>query len=125
MPGLLGVGCRGRPHPRLQHDDRRRNGDRDTRAGCIVGQSAGAAMSAGVDAVDAVDTARATDAPRVVIIGAGPAGVRAAVALVEAGIRPIVIDEGSRDGGQIYRRQPAGFTRPYQKLYGSEAAKAE
>ena len=63
--------------------------------------------------------------PRVIVVGTGPAGVRAAQAFVEAGVRPIVIDEGRRDGGQIYRRQPEGFTRPYAKLYGSEAKKAE
>ena len=55
-------------------------------------------------------------APRVVIIGTGPAGVRAAEALVEAGLRPTVIDEGRRDGGQIYRRQPEGFSRSYETL---------
>jgi len=64
-------------------------------------------------------------APRVVVIGAGPAGVRAAQALMQAGVRATLVDEGRRDGGQIYRRQPAGFTRSYAKLYGSEAAKAE
>ncbi|MGF6871107.1 FAD-dependent oxidoreductase [Paraburkholderia sp. MM5477-R1] len=63
-------------------------------------------------------------APRVVIIGAGPAGVRAAQALVEAGLRPTVIDEGRRDGGQIYRRQPEGFSRSYATLYGTEAERA-
>jgi NADPH-dependent 2,4-dienoyl-CoA reductase/sulfur reductase-like enzyme len=63
-------------------------------------------------------------APRVVVIGAGPAGVRAAQALVEAGLRPVVIDEGRRDGGQIYRRQPEGFSRSYQTLYGTEAERA-
>ena len=63
--------------------------------------------------------------PRVVVVGAGPAGVRAAQALVEAGVRPVVIDEGRRDGGQIYRRQPEGFTRTHAMLYGSEAAKAQ
>ena len=63
--------------------------------------------------------------PRIVVIGAGPAGVRATQALVEAGVRPIVIDEGRRDGGQIYRRQPDGFTRTHAMLYGSEAAKAQ
>jgi len=62
--------------------------------------------------------------PRVIVVGAGPAGVRAAEALVQAGLRPIVIDEGRRDGGQIYRRQPEGFTRSYKKLYGTESAKA-
>ncbi len=63
--------------------------------------------------------------PRIVIVGAGPAGVRAAQAVVEAGVRPVLVDEGLRDGGQIYRRQPEGFTRPYAKLYGTEAAKAQ
>ncbi|SFU91243.1 FAD/NAD(P)-dependent oxidoreductase [Pseudoduganella namucuonensis] len=62
---------------------------------------------------------------RVIVIGAGPAGVRAAEELVAAGLRPVVIDEGRRDGGQIYRRQPAHFTRGYATLYGSEAARAE
>ncbi|SAK80861.1 FAD/NAD(P)-dependent oxidoreductase [Caballeronia ptereochthonis] len=63
-------------------------------------------------------------AATVIVIGAGPAGVRAAQALVQAGLRPVVIDEGRRDGGQIYRRQPEGFTRTYETLYGSEAERA-
>jgi len=62
---------------------------------------------------------------RVVVVGTGPAGVPAAQALVQAGVRPIVIDEGRRDGGQIYRRQPEGFKRTHAMLYGSEAAKAQ
>lgn len=64
-------------------------------------------------------------APRIVVVGTGPAGVRAAQALVQAGLRPTVVDEGRRDGGQIYRRQPEGFKRPYTKLYGTEADKAQ
>ncbi|WP_029350259.1 FAD/NAD(P)-binding oxidoreductase [Bosea sp. 117] len=63
--------------------------------------------------------------PRVVIVGAGPAGIRAAEVLVAAGLRPTVIDEGARAGGQIYRRPPVGFTRTPKQLYGSEAAKAK
>ena len=62
---------------------------------------------------------------RVVIVGAGPAGVRCAETLLAAGIKPILIDENRRDGGQIYRRQPEGFTRNYATLYGSEAGKAQ
>ena len=62
--------------------------------------------------------------PRIVIVGAGPAGIRAAATLVEAGLHPVVIDEGHRAGGQIYRRPPAGFTRTAKQLYGSEASKA-
>lgn len=61
---------------------------------------------------------------RVLIVGAGPAGIRAAETLVEAGLHPVVVDEAARAGGQIYRRPPEGFTRPPEKLYGSEAAKA-
>jgi NADPH-dependent 2,4-dienoyl-CoA reductase/sulfur reductase-like enzyme len=60
--------------------------------------------------------------PRIIIVGAGPSGVRAAEAVVKAGLRPTVIDEARRAGGQIYRRQPDNFTRPYEKLYGTEAA---
>ena len=63
--------------------------------------------------------------PRVIIVGAGPAGTRCAETLLAEGIRPTVIDEGRRDGGQIYRRQPASFTRSYIALYGTEAARAE
>lgn len=59
-----------------------------------------------------------------VIVGAGPAGMRAAVALTAAGLAPIVIDEAPRSGGQIYRRPPSGFLRAYRALYGFEAAKA-
>ena len=64
---------------------------------------------------------------RVVIVGAGPAGVRAAETLVAAGIVPVVIDEAPRAGGQIYRQPPAdaGFARSKRTLYGMEAGKAD
>ncbi|MBR8458526.1 FAD/NAD(P)-dependent oxidoreductase [Burkholderia dolosa] len=67
------------------------------------------------------------DALQPVIVGAGPAGVRAAEALVDAGLRPVVIDENARWGGQIYRQPPAGdgFVRGKRALYGFEAAKAD
>ncbi|SAK60876.1 (2Fe-2S)-binding protein [Caballeronia temeraria] len=63
---------------------------------------------------------------RVVIVGAGPAGIRAAQTLVAAGMRPVVIDENARWGGQIYRQPPAdaGFARSKSTLYGFEAKKA-
>jgi NADPH-dependent 2,4-dienoyl-CoA reductase/sulfur reductase-like enzyme len=60
----------------------------------------------------------------VVIIGAGPAGIRAAQTLVTHGVRPVLLDEAARGGGQIYRRQPANFKRSAVKLYGFEARKA-
>jgi NADPH-dependent 2,4-dienoyl-CoA reductase/sulfur reductase-like enzyme len=62
---------------------------------------------------------------RPVIVGAGPAGIRAAAALVEAGLRPVVVDESIKAGGQIYRQPPDGFTRTKRDLYGFESAKAE
>ncbi len=60
-----------------------------------------------------------------VIIGAGPAGIRAAQVLVKAGLRPLVLDEGLRAGGQIYRQPLIDDGRSYAKRYGSEAAKAK
>ena len=67
-----------------------------------------------------------TNRANVVIVGAGPAGVRAAQTLVDAGVRPIVLDENARWGGQIYRQPPAaaGFRRGPRALYGFEARKA-
>lgn len=67
----------------------------------------------------------AVAAARIVIVGAGPAGVRAAQTLVQAGLRPAVIDEAAASGGQIYRRQPRLFRRSHAAIYGFEAAKAQ
>ena len=61
----------------------------------------------------------------VVVVGAGPAGVRAAETLVQAGLRPVVIDEAARAGGQIYRQPPEDFVRTKQQLYGFESRKAD
>ncbi len=60
----------------------------------------------------------------VAIVGAGPAGLRAAEQLVRAGLRPVLIDEAAQVGGQIYRQPPAALQRPAKALYGFEAAKA-
>jgi NADPH-dependent 2,4-dienoyl-CoA reductase/sulfur reductase-like enzyme len=62
--------------------------------------------------------------PKVVVIGAGPAGLRAAETLVRGGVRPILIDEAERPGGQIYRQPPPGAARSPTALYGFEAGKA-
>jgi NADPH-dependent 2,4-dienoyl-CoA reductase/sulfur reductase-like enzyme len=60
----------------------------------------------------------------IAIIGAGPAGIRAAQTLVAHGVYPVLLDEAARGGGQVYRRQPANFTRTPNQLYGFEAHKA-
>ncbi|WP_226575740.1 FAD/NAD(P)-dependent oxidoreductase [Acuticoccus sediminis] len=62
--------------------------------------------------------------PRIVIVGAGPAGVRAAEVLAEAALEPLVIDEAPAAGGQIYRQPPASHRRPPERLYGLEAGRA-
>ncbi|MGH8818392.1 MAG: NAD(P)-binding protein, partial [Achromobacter pestifer] len=60
-----------------------------------------------------------------VIVGAGPAGVRAAQALAAQGLRPVILDEAQRPGGQIYRQPPPGFQRSKSTLYGTEHRKAD
>ena len=60
-----------------------------------------------------------------VIVGAGPAGVRAAQTLVSHGIRPVMIDEAPVCGGQIYRQPPANFQRTKKELYGFESSRAD
>lgn len=63
--------------------------------------------------------------PQPLIVGAGPAGIRAAEALVAGGLRPLVVDEAVACGGQIYRQRLAEDGRSTKQLYGSEASKAE
>ena len=65
----------------------------------------------------------------VCVIGAGPAGMKAAVRCSEAGARVIVIDEQPRPGGQIYRAMqenghPNGHIFGPDYLRGSELIKA-
>lgn len=63
--------------------------------------------------------------PQPLVVGAGPAGIRAAAALVAAGLRPLVVDEAPACGGQIYRQRLMPDGRSTRDLYGSEAGKAE
>ncbi|MFG1879633.1 FAD-dependent oxidoreductase [Sphaerisporangium sp. NPDC049003] len=43
------------------------------------------------------------------VVGAGPAGMAAAVAASRAGLSVVLIDSGARLGGQYYRHPPEGF----------------
>lgn len=49
------------------------------------------------------------------IVGAGPAGMAAAVAAADAGLDVLVVDEQAQAGGQIFRRPPKGW--PGRKSY--------
>lgn len=57
----------------------------------------------------------------IVIVGAGPAGISAAEVLCAKGLRPILIDEGARAGGQGYRRPADDLALDMNRLMGSEA----
>lgn len=61
---------------------------------------------------------------RVVVVGAGPAGVRAVERLVQAGLTPTWIEEAPDGGGRIYQRPPSGFVRDAAALYGADARRA-
>ncbi len=61
----------------------------------------------------------------VVIIGAGPAGIAAARTLADAGLRPVLIDEGRFPGGQIFRKPQPELTRAPSTLYGFDAGRAK
>lgn len=65
-----------------------------------------------------------TAAPKPLIVGAGPAGIRAAQTLAAAGLRPTVVDEAPACGGQIYRQPLVLDGRDGAARYGSEARKA-
>jgi NADPH-dependent 2,4-dienoyl-CoA reductase/sulfur reductase-like enzyme len=45
----------------------------------------------------------------VLVVGAGPAGLAAAIEAARAGARVVVVDENPRPGGQIYRQLPSAF----------------
>jgi len=48
----------------------------------------------------------------VLVVGAGPAGLSAAIAVAERGRRVLVLDQGMRPGGQIWRHRHVGSLPP-------------
>lgn len=56
---------------------------------------------------------------RVVIVGAGPAGIAAAEVLSQAPVEVTLIDEGARPGGQLYRSPAPGLQLDMRRLLGA------
>ncbi|UUU29183.1 NAD(P)/FAD-dependent oxidoreductase [Streptomyces sp. CA-210063] len=50
-----------------------------------------------------------TDRPHLAVVGAGPAGLAAALAAAEQGVRVTVVDSAEVPGGQFYRQPSAGL----------------
>ena len=61
----------------------------------------------------------------VVVIGGGPAGMRAAEALVAAGLRPLLLDEAPRTGGQGYRKPHPALALDMPRLLGGQHGEHE
>jgi NADPH-dependent 2,4-dienoyl-CoA reductase/sulfur reductase-like enzyme len=57
---------------------------------------------------------------KVAIVGAGPAGIAAARVLAALGVAPVMIDEGPRPGGQIFRQPRPGLALDVEALLGAE-----
>ncbi|MEU9243618.1 NAD(P)/FAD-dependent oxidoreductase [Streptomyces sp. NPDC048385] len=55
------------------------------------------------------DTSRRERSPRLAVIGAGPAGLAAALAAARHGLRVTLIDAAPEAGGQFYRQPAAGL----------------
>ena len=52
-----------------------------------------------------------------IVIGAGPAGLSAAIEAAKKGMKPIVFDENAKPGGQLFKQ--------IHKLFGSKEHKAK
>ena len=74
---------------------------RDSRASAPEGSAPGAAEPPPDDRAE------------VVVVGAGPAGIAAAVHAAEAGARTVIVDEQRRPGGQVWRGEPARAARAW------------
>ena len=51
----------------------------------------------------------------VIIIGAGPSGVRAALTCSKKGLKVLIIDSNGNSGGQIYRAPPKSYIKKSEK----------
>jgi thioredoxin reductase len=63
--------------------------------------------------------------PQVLVIGAGPAGIEAAVAARAAGAEATIVDEAPQAGGQVYRAMPQTFAARDPARLGPDHAEGE
>jgi len=61
----------------------------------------------------------------IAVVGAGPAGLSAALAAANAGARAVVLDEYPEPGGQFYKQLPAEFSVPDRKQLDDDYTKGD
>jgi NADPH-dependent 2,4-dienoyl-CoA reductase/sulfur reductase-like enzyme len=61
----------------------------------------------------------------IAVVGAGPAGLSAALAAAKAGARVHVLDEYAEPGGQFYKQLPAEFSVPDRALLDDDYTKGD
>ncbi|WP_158284029.1 FAD-dependent oxidoreductase, partial [Azospirillum sp. TSO22-1] len=62
--------------------------------------------------------------PRILVVGAGPAGLMAAAEAADLGCAVTLVDEGERPGGQIHRQPPEPLPSAAPELPSEKARKA-
>ena len=152
VPGMLGADRAGRPGARLHHQGDGRDAHRPAsgpagvetinEAGrtalvalVMAGLAPGSFATSMLAWLAGTGPAMTGGARRIVIVGAGPAGMAAACILAEHGHRPVVLDEAERPGGQGYRLPgtvleqavwtPAGQKAQATRLHAAFAALSE
>ena len=60
------------------------------------------------------------NSPQIVVVGAGPAGMAAAISLAERGLSVTIVDQAPRPGGQIYRFPAVPSTKPQEPDRGAK-----
>ncbi|MBH0244266.1 FAD-dependent oxidoreductase [Streptomyces cavourensis] len=74
------------------------------------GWGSGGAASGGTEGDRTEDDARrASDGFDLAVVGAGPAGLAAAVTAADGGLRVVLIDASERPGGQYFRQAAPGL----------------
>ncbi|MEU2293377.1 NAD(P)/FAD-dependent oxidoreductase [Streptomyces bacillaris] len=88
----------------------RRKGTGMVRSAADGGWGSGGAASGGTEGDRTEDDARrASDGFDLAVVGAGPAGLAAAVTAADGGLRVVLIDASERPGGQYFRQAAPGL----------------